>query len=215
MLKDYLSHNLVYKKNNDWSDGKYDFYRDWQWFIENSNLKNDAVILELGCGASPYLRNFTQFSKKYLGIDISQKAIDKAKARNQNNPDNEFLCQNFITDWKNERKFDLIIDSFFLHCIIDGDRKIAIKKIVNSLIADGELWVNTMCNPPKTHDLLKSYNPKTKCMEIESKFVKISVRQFESPETIRKLIEFYGLSLVKEKVLSDEIQDNYLAIFKK
>jgi SAM-dependent methyltransferase len=215
MLKDYLSHDLVYQRNADWTDGRYNFERDWRWFIDNSNLKNKISMLELGCGASPYLHNFSQFIDNYLGLDISPSAIKTAKERNGNDPNNKFICSNFIEEWKVDRTFDLIVDSFFLHCIIGDDRKIAIEKIEKSLSSNGEFWINTMCNPPKMDDMLQSYNSKTKCMEIKRDSDVISVRQFDTPEDIRNLLASFGLKLIKEEVLSDEYQDNYLAIFKK
>ena len=215
MLKDYLSHDLVYEKRDDWSEGEYDFARDWGWFINNSNLKDNLSMLELGCGSSPYSANFSQFSRKYVGIDISANAINKANKRHKNSSNIEFRCLNFITDWQNEKNFDLVVDSFFLHCIIGEDRKKAIEKIANSLITGGEFWLNTMCNPPRGKDLLNSYNPDSKCMEIERDSKKIAVRQFDSPQELDKLLEDQGLKLVKAKVLSDEFQDNYLAVFQK
>lgn len=215
MCENYLSHDSVYQKKDDWSEGNYDFERDWDWFIENSTLPKDISILELGCGAAPYLNYFLLMSKKYLGIDISPNAINKAKKRNNNNSNNKFLCLNFVSDWQNNDEFDLILDSFFLHCIIGNDRKITVHKIANSLKTGGEFWINTMCNPPKLSEMLKSYNSETKCMELEKDSTFISVRQFDSPKTIREMIEFCGLKLVKEKILFDESQDNYIAIFRK
>ncbi|MCF7792985.1 MAG: hypothetical protein K9N09_03620 [Candidatus Cloacimonetes bacterium] len=67
MLIDYLSHDLIYQKKENWTDEKYDFERDWGWFIDSSHLKNNISVLELGCGtACKLFLLVSESSEKFL-----------------------------------------------------------------------------------------------------------------------------------------------------
>ncbi len=215
LLADYSQHESIYEKQEDWAETEYNFEDDWLWFTTNSHLNGNIAMLELGCGSAPYLSGFKRIAISYLGIDISSHAIQTARKKTMSMANVDFRCTNFITDWKNKKKFDLIVDSFLLHCIIGDDRDNAMTKIYNSLSQNGELWINTMCNPPKIDEVLKAYNKKTRCLEVYTGSQVISVRQFDSPNEIREMIGKAGLTIVEETIQYGMEQDNYLAICRK
>ena len=109
----------------------------------SKNLK----VLEIGCGRQSLFSNGTDFLSnlnwEVLAIDYSSEKIQEAIAHNQNTKIN-YLCQS-IEQLKSDEKFDLIIDSHFLHEVIDDKRrKKALETIYQLLKVDGHFWVETM-----------------------------------------------------------------------
>ena len=96
-------------------------------FKEFLREKRPSSILEIGCGAGYYPINLKDLfiDKEYVGIDISETAIEFCKSRSPFN----FICTDFLK--KNiDRKFDLI----FSHALIDHvyDIDLFIEKIIKS-----------------------------------------------------------------------------------
>ena len=96
-------------------------------FKEFLREKRPSSILEIGCGAGYYPINLKDLfiDKEYVGIDISETAIEFCKSRSSFN----FICTDFLK--KNiDRKFDLI----FSHALIDHvyDIDLFIEKIIKS-----------------------------------------------------------------------------------
>jgi SAM-dependent methyltransferase len=116
--------------NDEWykkiHDSNYLIHED---FIRYFNKRKSQIktILEIGCGTGIYpVKNKEIFkTSQYLGIDISQDAIDFCK---KNSP-YKFRCGDFIKmDLK--EKFDLV----FSHAVIDHvyDIDTFLKRIVNA-----------------------------------------------------------------------------------
>ena len=96
-------------------------------FKEFIHENSPSTILEVGCGAGYYPINLKELfvGKEYVGIDISETAIEFCKSRSPFN----FICTDFLK--KNiDRKFDLI----FSHALIDHvyDIDLFIEKIIKS-----------------------------------------------------------------------------------
>lgn len=61
-----------------------------------SNVSLEEPIIDLGCGIGSFAKYLKEFGfKKYVGIDFSEKAINRAKERF---PEYRFICGNLITD---------------------------------------------------------------------------------------------------------------------
>ena len=107
-------------------DSNYLIHED---FIRYFNERKSQIktILEIGCGTGIYpVKNQEMFETfQYLGVDISQDAIDFCK---KNSP-YQFRCGDFIKEDLNE-KFDLV----FSHAVIDHvyDIDVFLKRIVNT-----------------------------------------------------------------------------------
>ncbi len=127
------------------------------------------------------------------------------------NVEAKFICKNIVSEGQGKEKYELIIDSFFLHCIIGKDRTKVIKKLSAILQNNGEIWINTMCNPPKNSDV--PYNQETKCMEVKFEDRIVSTRYFTTPKELKELMLENGFILKKEFILVDTNQDNYLGIY--
>ncbi|MDD3319908.1 MAG: class I SAM-dependent methyltransferase [Paludibacter sp.] len=79
--------------------------------------KSGQKILDIGCGPSDIL-NCLPASVDYVGIDLSQKYIDKAKI---DFPNQTFYCSDFSNDLNEiaSESFDLVISVGVLHHLTD------------------------------------------------------------------------------------------------
>ena len=91
-------------------------------FLDNEVLGDLIVpnpkVLEVGCGAGTL---FWHTGKRIddlqlTAIDVSRYAIREAVANRRENEN--FVCKDFF-DWISSEKFDLIVDSHFIHCLTD------------------------------------------------------------------------------------------------
>ena len=114
--------NLIYYFSNPWSlNSKSEIYRYEHlnnYLLKKNNKKLYNHILEIGCGEGHHTEFLTLISKKITSIDISSKAISRAKDRNLKNV--EFI--NTLVD-KIDRslKFDLILISEVIYYVKNID----------------------------------------------------------------------------------------------
>ena len=89
----------------------------------------DKIVLDAGCGTGKFLNVLEEKSKKYIGIDLSDKQLEKAKAKS-NKDTSEFICSNLSNINLESNKVDLIVCSWVLGTIIDLDER---NKCINEL----------------------------------------------------------------------------------
>jgi SAM-dependent methyltransferase len=81
------------------------------WYRERAS--DIGSVLEIGCGAG--VRYPTLFhDKRYVGVDVSQPAIDECLKRTTN-PLHDFVCGEFGTAAPSTEHFDLV----FSHAVLD------------------------------------------------------------------------------------------------
>ena len=96
-------------------------------------------FLELGCGQGTHFGG----REEVWGVDFSKTAIDNAK-RDSRFKNVKFVCQN-VVDMDLSKKFDLILDSHLLHCLInEDDRKKYLKNVLYHLSPGGLFYIETM-----------------------------------------------------------------------
>ena len=92
--------------------------------VEKENLRLEKInVLELGCGTSNFLEFLlAQNIASYVGIDISEKMIDRAKKKSLKFNSSESIsfyataAEDFIKEMKAQnKKFDVIFSCSFLH----------------------------------------------------------------------------------------------------
>ncbi len=107
----------------------------------------EAEILDVGCGLAN-ITNFLKF-KYYLGIDISEVAIQKAKEKKNG----EFQCVN-ADDFNTDKKFDIIIFNEVLYYL---DALGTLKKFETYLTEKG-FFVISVWKHPQTMRLWDEIN---------------------------------------------------------
>ena len=122
-MKNLLKNSKAYYENND-------FYEIFSQAEDGENkvadyLKNicvDKIVLDAGCGTGKFLNILEENSKKYIGIDISNKQLEKAKEKSKEN-NSSFICSNLTNIDIEDNTVDLVISSWVLGTIIDLDER--------------------------------------------------------------------------------------------
>ena len=82
----------------------------------------DKIVLDAGCGTGKFLKILEEYSKKYIGIDLSAKQLEKAKTKSKKDT-SEFICSNLSNINLENNQIDLIICSWVLGTIVDIDER--------------------------------------------------------------------------------------------
>lgn len=110
---------------------------DGQQFIDSLKLSKEKSVLEIGVGTGRLALRVAPLCKKFCGIDISPKTIERAKENLKENKNTTLICDDF-NEHEFYRKFDVIYSSLtFMHI---KDKQKAISKVV-SLLNDGGCFV--------------------------------------------------------------------------
>lgn len=100
-------------------------------------------VLEVGCGLGGLAGELLRHNANVLGVDISELAIIGAKEINQHKGD--FRVFDVCSDKSLNQKFDYIIDSHTLHCLItDSDRRSYFNFIKRHLKPSGIFMAETI-----------------------------------------------------------------------
>lgn len=112
--------------------------------------------MDLGTGAGTAALFLAQQGFDSTGFDVSSTAINMAKKNAQAlNLKAHFQVQD-LNSWDPTESYDLIVDSSFLHCIVyDEEREMILKKIKQSLTADGYFFLHTMIQADDMSDMLE------------------------------------------------------------
>lgn len=134
----------------------YDLHKVWF-----GDLK-DKKVLDLGCFAgnhwSPYL---AENSKRYVGLDLSDIAIERLSKKIENFPNAEAIAADFLSDNFVEKDFDIIYAYGVLHHFQNLD--VLIAKLDEKLASKG---------------VIISYDPLETSLPI--KFIRVLYRPFQS-----------------------------------
>ncbi len=104
-------------------------------------------VLDLGCGFGEHCRGFIERgAAKVVGIDISEKMLEVAKAENSD-PKITYLNMPMEDLDKIEGKFDLVVSSLAIHYVEDFA---GVVKNIYDLLNPGGLFVYSQENPINT-----------------------------------------------------------------
>lgn len=159
-MKYYEMHDEVYKNLKSkgcvsW-DGKKEVAQLFEHEINQALAKfyplqvNQAPlrVLDLGTGTGTAALYLAQFGHQVTGVDASATAIDMAQENaRQLNLKVDFLVRdiNQLSAESFEDPFDLIIDSSFLHCIVELSERAKVLELVHAALrVGGEFFVHTM-----------------------------------------------------------------------
>ena len=128
------------------------------WFGDVSNKK----VLDLGCFAGNYWSLYlAEHSKQYIGLDLSDLAIEKLNKRIEKFPNAKAVAVDFLSDDFAEKDFDIIYAYGVLHHFQNPD--VLIAKLNEKLAKNGTII---------------SYDPLETSLPI--KFIRVLYRPFQS-----------------------------------
>lgn len=128
--KNLLKNSKAYYEDNDYYE-IFSAAEDGENKVEkylNSFCRN-KIVLDAGCGTGKFLNVLEKNFQKYIGIDLSEKQLDKAKIKAKKET-SEFICSNLSNINLESDQVDLIVCSWVLGTIIDLDER---NKCINEL----------------------------------------------------------------------------------
>lgn len=157
-MKYYEMHEIVYKKIRDEGQLSWDksvTYEEMWLHGTNTGIKrhlaevglsfNGLHVLDLGTGTGTSALYCAKEGARCVGVEVSKTAIDIATKNAQTLGLNVEFMVGDILELNLGKKFDLIIDSTVLHCIVgEKDRTKFFETARKHLSPDGYLFINTM-----------------------------------------------------------------------
>ncbi|HXK49699.1 MAG TPA: class I SAM-dependent methyltransferase [Clostridiales bacterium] len=113
-------------------------------------------VLELGCGDGQLAVMLAEKGFDVTGIDISPTAVEWAKERTDKA---KFIVGDVLDTGFKSDSFDIIIDSYCLHCIIGEDRKKMLSE-VKRLLKCGGLFAGITMSNTIPEDIKQFFNEK-------------------------------------------------------
>jgi ubiquinone/menaquinone biosynthesis C-methylase UbiE len=121
------------------------FEKEFNAMIAFLGLKNpqELSVIDLGCGTGAALIYASKYFKKVYGVDVSDKMINQAKRKIQENERNniEFIKAGFLSYQHENEPADLIITKFAFHHLPDFWKQVALLKMNKMLKSGGFLYI--------------------------------------------------------------------------
>ena len=170
--------------------------------------------MEIGCGAGYVSLLFAGKGYQVYGIDIASTAIEWAREKVLKANLKASFDTGDVRDlgrWEDDY-FDIVIDGHCLHCIIGDDRVEVLKETYRVLKSDGLFYISTMCGEPKEPEVLKIYDPESRCTIHGG----VAGRYFGKAEDILKEIEEIGFKIIRQEIeVGKGTEDNMILLMKK
>ncbi len=139
-MKNLLKDSKAYYEDNDY----YEIFskaEDYENKVSEylDNVSKNKVVLDAGCGTGKFLKVLENNASKYIGIDLSQNQLSKARLKSQNNK-SKFICSNLSKIPLNSNSIDLVISSWVLGTITNIDeRNMVLSELKRILKYDGQI----------------------------------------------------------------------------
>jgi len=171
-------------------------------------LQNSRRVLDIGCADGRLIATCTTSrGTSWLGVDVNEKAIERAIARNVANT--EFLVQDFTVPWQGARDFDLVILNGILTCVPSEHQRAAILCNAGMAISGSQghiyladflqSWTDPMHAERYRNGIAKGLEPGTFAVEGDAGELLYIARHFANDELFRS-ISCAGLAVRKFEV---------------
>ena len=139
-MKNLSKESKAYYDDNDFYE-IFSIAEDGENKVSNylKSISKDKIVLDAGCGTGKFLNILETSSKEYIGIDLSDKQLSKAKLKSKKD-NTKFICSNLSSINIESNKVDLIVSSWVLGTITDINERIsALNELKRILKDDGTI----------------------------------------------------------------------------
>ena len=110
-------------------------------FISSSITKDNASILDLGCGPGLYAERLSRMGHKVTGVDFSQNSISYAqKSAAEKKLDIEYVCGNYL-DIEYQNQFDIAMIIYCDFGVLSSDDRLALIKKIYTALKPGGIFI--------------------------------------------------------------------------
>lgn len=120
--KNLLKNSNAYYKDNDFYE-IFSIAEDGEQKVQEylKELSKDKIVLDAGCGTGKFLPSIESVSKKYIGLDLSNDQLSKAKLKSKKN--SLFINSSLEKIDLEDNSVDLIISTWVLGTITNIDER--------------------------------------------------------------------------------------------
>ena len=139
-MKNLLKNSKAYYEDNDYYE-MFSNSEDYENKVSNylNKISNKKVVLDAGCGTGKFLNVLEKNAKKYIGIDLSENQLAKAKSKSLNK-NSQFICSNLSNIPLEDNSVDLVISTWVLGTITDiEERNNCLNELKRILKKDGQI----------------------------------------------------------------------------
>ncbi len=123
---------------NRWLGGNKVTINGLKSILKNHPRQKEITIIDIGCGHGDILRDVATFGRKsgynfkLIGVDANPTAIQYAKELSVNYSELHFETQDIFSEEFQNRKFDIVLATLFLHHFQEKELLLFLKKTVQS-----------------------------------------------------------------------------------
>lgn len=122
-MKNLLKDSNAYYENNDYYE-IFSIAEDAENKVAKylNNISKKKTVLDAGCGTGKFLRVLEDNAEKYIGIDLSENQLAKAKLKSLNN-NSQFICSNLSKIPLEDNSVDLVVSTWVLGTITNIEER--------------------------------------------------------------------------------------------
>jgi SAM-dependent methyltransferase len=105
-----------------------------------SHYSRGPRLLELGCGTGDDVAAIIEMGFDYVGLDLSETAINDAASRNRSST-GTFVCVDFFR-WAADSAFDVVYDKGLFHGLAGVRRRNTFIRRAAAVLRPGGVWVS-------------------------------------------------------------------------
>jgi len=105
-------------------------------------LKNDSIVLDVGCGWGREIKELAPFCKKIIGIDNDPNEIETAKSYLKDIPNVELFVQDAKKTSFPDESFDIIISIGNTFGNLGNDKKAVLQEMKRLIKKDGKILIS-------------------------------------------------------------------------
>ncbi len=214
-MKNLLKDSKAYYENNDYYEifSQAEDYESKVAEYLNSISKN-KVVLDAGCGTGKFLKVLENNAKEYIGIDLSNDQLSKAKIKSTNKR-SKFICSNLSKIPLDDGSIDLIISSWVLGTITDIEERNNVVCELKRILKSNGIIILVENSENSEFEIIRGRDKDTRTKEyndwiLENDFIldcKFNTYfKFKSLEEAKKCFEVIYGSKIASKIASDKIE---------
>ena len=184
------------------SESYKEYFKEEEKFLRNNISKKD-VVLDIGCGTGRTILTISSISKKVIGIDNDEDAVQRGKENIKDLKNTEIFLEDAEKTHFGDNAFDIIFIG--LTFVNFGETKFKILNEINRILKDNGKLIFSVYNENALEERLKIYKRDDKDLKIEKNgkvifsFGQETISEQFSEEEITQILNESGFKISEIK----------------